>query len=222
LRSPDAARHPVAFRARLEHHDAVRGMRMSRLSSGAFTRTVAAIACGMALSFGARAQSDHVIAAVVTGVIDGDTIKVQLSSGPVTVRLANIDAPEPHQAGGGAATRALHDRLLTQEVSLKVITRDGDQSLVAVVFHGDDNVNAWMVKQGHAWAYRGFTLEPDYCVWENAARSLKRGLWADKHWVAPWDFRLSKRDPLHFMSDYSSTSTAGCIREISATPIFDE
>ena len=175
------------------------GCGMSRPRSGARTRSVAAIACGMALSFGARAQSDPVIAAVVTVVIDGDTLKVQLSSGPVTVRLANIDAPEPYQAGGGAATRALHDRLLTQEVSLEVVT-----------------------KQGHAWAYRGFKLESDYCVWENAARSRKRGLWADKHWVAPWDFRMSKRDPLHFISDYSSASTAGCMREISATPIFDE
>ena len=65
---------------------------------------------------------------------------MQLPDGPVTVRLRNIDAPELNQPGGGAATRALHKRLLAQE------------------------------KEGHAWAYRGHTRESDYCVWENAAR----------------------------------------------------
>lgn len=44
---------------------------------------------------------------VVTSVIDGDTIKVQVAEGPVTVRLRDIDAPELNQPGGGAATRAL-------------------------------------------------------------------------------------------------------------------
>ena len=139
----------------------------------ASTRTVAAIAFGMVFSFGAWPQDASVVAAVVTSVHDGDTIKVQLSAGPVLVRLANIDAPESIQSGGGAATRALHNRILGQPVSLKVVDRDRDELLVAVVFLGDENINAWMVKQGHAWAYRGFNQEADYCVWENAARSLR-------------------------------------------------
>jgi len=71
------------------------------------TRTLAAIGCGLALSFGAWTQGNPVLAGTVTSVIDGDTIKVQLSSGPITVRLAHIDAPESHQPGGGAATRTL-------------------------------------------------------------------------------------------------------------------
>jgi micrococcal nuclease len=159
---------------------------------------------------------------VVTGVIDGDTIKVQLTEGPVWVRLANIDSPEPNQSGGVAATRALHDKILGFHVSLHRVSREDEERLVAMVFLGEENINAWMVKQGHAWAYRGFNLEADYCVWENAARSLRRGLWADKHWVAPWDWRMTQRDSLHFVSDYSNASTAGCIRTISETPTFDE
>ncbi|MGH8205011.1 MAG: hypothetical protein ACREST_10400, partial [Steroidobacteraceae bacterium] len=75
---------------------------------------------------------------------------------------------------------------------------------------------------GYAWAWRGFTQEADYCVWENAARSLNRGLWADKHWVAPWDWRMSKQDSLFFVSDYSNASAASCMREIRQTPGFDE
>jgi micrococcal nuclease len=185
---------------------------------------VAAAACGVALAFGAWAQDDPVVAGVVTGVIDGDTIKVQLSSGPATVRLGHIDAPESYQVGGGAATRALHGRVVGEEVSLHVVKGFQDEPLVAVVFLGDENINAWMVKQGHAWAYRGFAQDPNYCVWENAARSLRRGLWASqsKDWVAPWDWRMSKRDALFFVSDYSNASAAGCLRENSQDSFFDE
>jgi micrococcal nuclease len=195
---------------------------MGPLMNSATWRKVAAIACGAAFACGSWAQGSQDLVGVVTSVIDGDTIKVQLNSGPVTVRLGHIDAPEPIQAGGGAATRALHKRLLSEEVSLKVITRNGDDGLVAVVFHAGENINAWMVKQGHAWAYRGYTSESDYCVWENAARSLKRGLWASKYWVAPWDWRQSQRDSMHFVTDYSTSSTAGCIREISQTAVVDD
>lgn len=195
---------------------------MSLLISGANCRLMVVCACAMALASGAWALENPVVDGVVTKVIDGDTIRVQLSTGPVTVRLGEIDAPESIQPGGGAATRALDSRILGEKISLQVISRDADERIVAVVHLGDENVNAWMVKQGHAWAYRGHTREPDYCVWENAARSLRRGLWADRHWVAPWDWRMSQRDSLFFASDYSNASAAGCIREISRTMSFDE
>lgn len=193
---------------------------MGLLRLGAIIHAVAAMACGMTLAGRASALDGQIIAAVVTSVIDGDTIKVQLSQGPALVRLANIDAPEPIQSGGGAATRALHARILGQDVSLHVVEQDRDQRMVAVVFRGDENVNAWMVKQGHAWADRGSALAQDYCVWEKAARSLRRGLWADKHWVAPWDWRMSQRDALYFVTDYTHASAAGCLREIGTTSTF--
>jgi endonuclease YncB( thermonuclease family) len=197
---------------------------MSRQQNGAHWRKVAVTAFGAALVFAAWAQENRALVGVVTGVIDGDTIKVQLGTGPVTVRLGHIDAPELNQSGGGAAVRALHGRVLGNEVSLDVVTRDRDERLVAVVFLAGENVNAWMVKQGHAWAYRGHTREADYCAWENAARSLRRGLWASKarDWVAPWDWRETKRDPLYFVTDYSNVSTASCIREIRQTASVDD
>ncbi|HEU4516753.1 MAG TPA: thermonuclease family protein [Steroidobacteraceae bacterium] len=193
---------------------------MGLLESGACVRAVAAAACGLALASAAAAQEPVLV--VVTSILDGDSIKVQLPDGPVTVRLRNIDAPEMNQPGGGAATRALNGRLLGQEVSLHDVTRDDEQRWVAVVRLGDENINGWMVKQGHAWAYRGQTRESDYCVWENAARSLKRGLWADKYWTSPWDWRTSQRDSLFFVTDYSNATTAGCMRATSDTPVFDD
>ena len=95
--------------------------------SGTATRRLASIGIGIALSFSAWTQGNPVLTGTVTSVIDGDTIKVQLSSRPITVRLAHIDAPESYQPGGGAATRALHARILAQDVSLQVIEQAGEQ-----------------------------------------------------------------------------------------------
>jgi endonuclease YncB( thermonuclease family) len=158
----------------------------------------------------------------VTGVIDGDTIKVQLPEGPAYVRLAYIDAPESYQPGGGAATRALHARLLAQEVSLQMVSRTGEERLLAVVMLGDENVNAWMVKQGHAWASRESSLDANYCAWEDAARSLRRGLWSAPDWVAPWDWRAARKDALFFATDHSNASTASCMRERREASLQDD
>ena len=193
---------------------------MGLLAFGVNSRPAAAFVCGLAFACGAWAQDPSLV--VVTSVIDGDTIKVQVAEGPVTVRLRHIDAPELNQPGGGAATRALHRRLLAQEVSLHDVSRESDEHWVAVVRLGDENINGWLVKQGHAWVYRGHTRDADYCAWEHAARSLKRGLWADKFWTSPWDWRTSQRDSLHFVSDYAGSSIASCMREIGADSAFDD
>lgn len=187
-----------------------------------FGQMAACIGLSAVLCLPAAALDAPRLTAIVTAVLDGDTIKVQLETGPMIVRLANVDAPELGQAGGGAATRALDGRLLTREVSLDVVTRDGQEQLVAVVFLGEENVNAWLVKQGHAWAYRQYTQDPSYCVWENAARSLRRGLWAQPGWMAPWEYRQSKIDGAFFVSDYSHISSAGCIREMGKVQAFDD
>ncbi|RPI48297.1 MAG: micrococcal nuclease [Acidobacteria bacterium] len=197
-------------------------MGMGLRGTGVTARTLAAIGCGMALSLSAWTQGNPDFAGTVTGVIDGDTIKVQLSSGPITVRLAHIDAPESYQPGGGSATRALHSRLLTQDVSLQVIEQEGEERALAVVLLEGENINAWMVKQGHAWAYRGFTQDANYCAWEDAARSLRRGLWSDPDWIAPWDWRMARKDPLFFATDHSNASTASCMRELREAPALDD
>lgn len=181
-----------------------------------------AIACGFVLAHCAVGQENSFLAGTVTSVIDGDTIKVQLPVGPVTVRLAHIDAPESRQAGGGAATRALHERLLAQEVSLQVVERQGEERVVAVVRLGDENVNAWMVKQGYAWAFRAASQDASYCAWEDAARSLRRGLWSAPEWVAPWDWRLARKSAPFFPTDHSNASTASCMRELRDAPIQDD
>lgn len=151
-----------------------------------------------------------VLVGTVIKVTDGDTIKVQLSSGPITVRFDSIDAPEKNQPWGMEAQAALARRVDQQEVALDVTTQDRYERLVATVYMGDANINGWMVQQGHAWAYRQYLKDEDYCVWEAEARSLGRGLWAGRPY-APWEWRQAQRGGAGGFTDYSRETADNCI-----------
>ena len=83
-----------------------------------------------------------VLVGTVTRVKDGDTIVVELESGPINVRLGSIDAPERDQPWGVEATTALRPRVQAREVALEVVEQDRYERLVAVVYLGDENLNA--------------------------------------------------------------------------------
>lgn len=149
----------------------------------------------------------------IVRVIDGDTIDVQLSSGPIRVRLNSIDTPEHDQPWGREAAAALASRVDGQRVTLNVITQDQYDRLVAVAFVGDQSINAWMVQQGNAWAYRQYLDDPDYCVWEGNARFARLGLWSLPAGSrrAPWEWRAAGRNRTLSFTDYSNETVANCI-----------
>jgi len=152
----------------------------------------------------------------VTKVIDGDTIDVLLSSGPIRVRFDSVDAPEKNQPWGREAGAALADKLGHQEVALDVVTQDRYERLVAVVSLNDENVNAWLVRQGHAWAYRQYLKDPQYCSWEAEAHAGGRGLWAlprdQRH--APWEWRAVERQRSSGFTDYADERVQDCIDDM--------
>jgi endonuclease YncB( thermonuclease family) len=153
------------------------------------------------------------LAGTVVRVIDGDTIEVQLSSGPIRVRLNSIDTPEKDQPWGPEAAAALASRVDGQRVMLDVITQDQYDRLVAIVYLGDQSINAWMVQQGNAWAYRQYLNDATYCVWEGNARAAKLGLWSlppDSH-RAPWEWRAAERGSTRTFTDFSNETVANCI-----------
>jgi hypothetical protein len=53
---------------------------------------------------------------------------------------------------------------------------DRDGRMVAVCVAGGVDLGRWLVQQGHALAYRKYSL--DYVRDEDAARTAKAGLWA--------------------------------------------
>ena len=169
----------------------------------------------------AMVESDNpVLVGRVTRVLDGDTIVVALSSGPMRVRLGSVDAPEKNQPWGREARDALTRKLGDREVELEVVSQDQYGRLVAIVGLDNENVNAWLVQQGYAWAYREYMKDQTYCAWEGAARSAGRGLWAlpaaKRH--APWEFRAVQRRQRSGFTDYSNETVAKCIAAMHRKP----
>ena len=128
-------------------------------------------------------------------VVDGDTIAI---SG-MKVRLNGIGTPERKQtcrkAGvtwkcGYEATETLREWTYTKEVRCIGDENDRYGRLIADCFVDGYNVNARLVYEGLALAYRKYSKR--YVPEEDKARAAKRGMWAGE-FVAPWDWRRGKR-----------------------------
>ncbi len=173
------------------------------------------LALALFMSGSAGHAEQPILSGTVSRVIDGDTIDVQLTSGPIRVRLNGIDTPERGQPWGREATNALSALVMGKQVDLEPFTQDRYDRLVANVFVGSVNVNDALVRQGHAWAYRTYLTGDniDLCAMEAAARRAKRGLWALKPQdrAAPWDWR---KRPKQFV-DYSQATEASCVASAS-------
>jgi endonuclease YncB( thermonuclease family) len=154
-----------------------------------------------------------VLVGTVLGVTDGDTIRVQLDSGPISVRMQSIDAPEKDQPWGQEASAALASRVDRRQVDLAVEAQDRYERLVATVFLDDENINAWMVREGNAWAYRDYLMDASYCYSEADARSRRLGLWSlpSRSTYAPWEWRAHQRDASKGFSNYSQEMAANCV-----------
>ncbi len=61
---------------------------------------------------------------------------------------------------------------------------------MAVCHAGDEDLNAWMVLQGLAVAYRRYSL--DYVDQEADAQLARRGIWYTRL-VLPWEWRKERR-----------------------------
>lgn len=156
-------------------------------------RRLAGVAAG-ALLVGVTASSgadESVYAARVMRVFDADTVWVQPDTGGRwrKLRLDGVDAPEICQAMGVAARDALAARLLAQAVTVRERAHDSyGRGLVVIEREGED-VNAWLVRTGWAWASR-WRGQGVYGKDEDRARDARRGLWATEEAPeTPRDFR---------------------------------
>jgi len=136
---------------------------------------------------------------MVKTVYDGDTVvMVGRGTGRVTIRLYGVDAPEtrkpksPGQPYGSQAKRVLMYKLLGKEITVEIQDRDQYGRIVAVIHQGGRDINAEMVSEGMAWAYRQYLAGPyasRYIRLEEQARRQHRGLWRDVNPQPPWEFR---------------------------------
>ncbi len=145
----------------------------------------------------------------VVGVTDGDTITCLTDQKKqVKVRLYQIDAPESGQAYGQKAKQVLSDMIYGQYATIRLHGKDQYKRRFGTIEYTDcwpnevncadeetklQNINLNMIKQGYAWHYPYDGENSQYQQAEQEAREAKRGLWADKHAVAPWEWRNEKK-----------------------------
>lgn len=157
-------------------------------------------------------DSEPVLVGRVTKVVDGDTLDVQLQSGLIRIRLHGIDAPERSQPHGKDAAALLTRLVLHKEVQIEPFQQDRYERLIGVVYVGQKNVNAELIRLGQAWAYRRYMrkADADLCKFEEDARRAKRGLWAasTQDITAPWEWRKKK---LEKVTDFLNTTAQDCI-----------
>ena len=127
-------------------------------------------------------------------VIDGDSLYV----GGIEVRLYGVDAPEAKQTCaidgvrwpcGQHATRALRQLVHGRVLACDERDRDSYGRVVAVCRLDGADVNAWLVENGWAIAYRRHARA--YVDAESVAETAKRGMWRGD-FVAPWDWRQTE------------------------------
>ena len=133
---------------------------MNRLLGIASAHKAVAVAAVAAIAVGGgvvNAATDGATTAIVTKIVDGDTIDVDYDGKTHRVRLLNVDTPEsvdpeePVECLGPEASAWLEERLpIGIEVRLEQDqeTHDGYGRELAAVFLGDDLVNAEIVRAG--------------------------------------------------------------------------
>jgi len=139
------------------------------------------------------------VAAEIIGVphvLDGDTITVA----NVKIRLDGIDAPETDQVCldrqaarwtcGIEARNQLSQHIADRTVRCTLSGMDVYRRTLAACRVDDEDLNAWMVRQG--WALAFVRYSKAYVADETSARNAQRGMWAGA-FIAPWDWRSRNR-----------------------------
>ena len=128
--------------------------------------------------------NSKIIASEIYGmpvITDGDTIKILNNK----IRLHGIDAPEKNQKCtksrkeyncGVVATEELIKKIGKNAVKcLNKKNKDRYNRFIGVCFVEQEDLNKWMVRNGHAIAYRRYSK--DYILDEEFAKINKLGMW---------------------------------------------
>jgi endonuclease YncB( thermonuclease family) len=128
-------------------------------------------------------------------VIDGDTIHI----GSKKYRFSGIDTPEMKQTCkkdnqivmcGVIAKNALVKKINKQQVNCKEEEIDRYKRIVAECFVNNESLSKYLVRNGHAVAYRRYSMK--FVEDEDYAKKNKLGLWS-MSFDYPWDYRAKLR-----------------------------
>lgn len=129
----------------------------------------------------------------VINVADGDTITMMIDGKKEKIRLYGIDAPEMRQAFGKRAKLFTKSMVHGKTVSLLRIDQDRYGRTVGVITLDGVSLNEALVSAGYAWHYRQYSTDSKLDALELEARLKRKGLWADRNPMPPWEFRKKKK-----------------------------
>ena len=136
----------------------------------------------------------------IAKVTDGDTIRIEEKK----IRFFGIDAPEQKQQCkktwltisfisfskdypcGQISTDKLKKKINNKLLICKWSNKDRYKRYIAECFQNKTNINAWMVRNGYAVAYRKYSKK--FVSQEIFAKKEKLGLWSGT-FMMPWDYR---------------------------------
>jgi micrococcal nuclease len=139
---------------------------------------------------------------LVERVADGDTLTVITPNHTkLRIRMWGIDAPEtpkgakfPGQPFGTEAEDYLKQLVAGKRVKVEIYQVDRYKRLLSTVFLDGKDINLAMIEAGLAEVYRGpesgNPYKPQYQAAEDAARSVKKGMWVQGDtYESPRDYR---------------------------------
>jgi micrococcal nuclease len=133
---------------------------------------------------------------LVTQVVDAATVRFTPSGGgAITVRVRDIDPPEPCQPWGAEAKAALSALVLNKAVTLRAGPADASGRTLGVLIVDDMSVGRRMVEDGNAWSVRLRNDAGPLVKQERMAKALGRGLHNTPGAVMPREWRRSRPCP---------------------------
>lgn len=129
----------------------------------------------------------------VVSVQDGDTVTLLQGTTQYKIRLDGVDCPEKNQPFGNVAKQFTSDMVFGKTIKVSYEGKDRYQRYLGVVICGKQNLNKELLKAGLAWHYKQYNSDSVLAALEIKARKDKKGLWADKNPIPPWDWRKSRR-----------------------------
>jgi endonuclease YncB( thermonuclease family) len=138
-----------------------------------------------------------ILACTVIGIADGDTLRARCDAPGgmvnITIRVAEIDAPERRQAFGARSRQHLAELCFGKQATVKQTATDRYRRMVARVECNGTDASTAQVQAGMAWVFDRYVTDRSLYPIQHRARADRRGLWANAEPVPPWEWSQSSR-----------------------------
>jgi endonuclease YncB( thermonuclease family) len=154
-----------------------------------FKQFITALATAWLLVLLMVACSLPVFAAEITYFYDGDTVKIKDETYEYKLRITDIDAPERNQTYGKKSRRALMDFCKEANIYVAISGYDKYDRKLGKLLCNQQDVSKHMVKYGHAWFNKRYSMDYSLALLQDEARKNKLGLWQAQQQTPPWVWR---------------------------------